>query len=1063
LHIILFDLEQGRTQEAIEIYTSALNICPDHAGRPSIVLKSTLLSNRSMCHLKLYDKDSSDKTALNCTINDCTVALSLLQPYLSDAQPLQSKLLYRRAKARISLVSKSSPNDANSEVAQWLVAAEKDLRLLLSVDPTKNNDASTLSLVRTLKNKKQEVSGMTSSSHPIAQALMYLDTMDDLGKTIEALRFIHASLIDDLLTTTDEIIGRNGFQRLLSIAKEGLNVEGVKEEEDETCQILALRSLSMACAHPPFAKLLQQKQINQFQASITHIIRARTSEELIMSCMRLQLCYIINCHLSQHDVEVAERHVDGSNTIQQCILGFQSPFTNIQSMGLNLLSAWMEPNPQNLLEDCNIPTAKKETTEEEVRRMTPKQLSAFRKLRYERNKGQTERSRRNALLFFKSRGMKTLISITAATEDGQYRRNCIVCLARIVNCVKEEDGKLEKIKALVAPLLGWNSLNSDDGLVIEEIHDEDEEKEGDGKLKICMERGLLATSLLLADGELGTWALQHGWSNGKSMDDWQELASSNTNQSKSIASEVASAAAGVEKSRPWILACIDSSPIWKDLLICEDKEVRSGAASAMAKLGLANKAVSSDDGELFGLLESASSLLDGEESTDMKSENDVISLSSSPALVERGVELLSYLSSKTMIKEELAHGYAGVSNSKSILEKLVDLSEKRVKKSTSVSYALSTIFASLSVSIETLRKEAFEGKDVTAEEYDQLQAMSKTEGEKENEESQKERDSPEATSERIRNMASKNVPRALVNLMEGATDTTLEQIVTCMTRISGENTVRGMMVQQGCLSACIQMTKGKNPSEAEEKALRQAQHCVGKLLVTTNPGLLTTSQRMGSIQPLMQLIKDTKSTDLQQFEALLSVTNLASYDDETKNKIIAERGIAVLSYAMFSSHEMVRRAATEAMSNLVPHPDVMNYFREPDQLKIWVAFAGEFEDNFECARAAVGCLAMVSQDSAIALELSKMKNAKEMIASLLKCGNLEIMHRILALILNLTNHGGNCQEFITSTGSLVFLESYVGSYHDGEKVKDLKFDPGEQGQMNVTLDIAKEIIRKYNP
>jgi len=213
----------------------------------------------------------------------------------------------------------------------------------------------------------------------------------------------------------------------------------------------------------------------------------------------------------------------------------------------------------------------------------------------------------------------------------------------------------------------------------------------------------------------------------------------------------------------------------------------------------------------------------------------------------------------------------------------------------------------------------------------------------------------------------------------------------------------------------------------------------------------------------MQLIKDTKSTDLQQFEALLSVTNLASYDDETKNKIIAERGIAVLSYAMFSSHEMVRRAATEAMSNLVPHPDVMNYFREPDQLKIWVAFAGEFEDNFECARAAVGCLAMVSQDSAIALELSKMKNAKEMIASLLKCGNLEIMHRILALILNLTNHGGNCQEFITSTGSLVFLESYVGSYHDGEKVKDLKFDPGEQGQMNVTLDIAKEIIRKYNP
>lgn len=211
----------------------------------------------------------------------------------------------------------------------------------------------------------------------------------------------------------------------------------------------------------------------------------------------------------------------------------------------------------------------------------------------------------------------------------------------------------------------------------------------------------------------------------------------------------------------------------------------------------------------------------------------------------------------------------------------------------------------------------------------------------------------------------------------------------------------------------------------------------------------------------MQLIKNSKSTDLQQFEALLSITNLASYDNDTKNKIISERGISVLSYAMFSSHEMVRRAATESMSNLVPHPDVMKHFCEPDQLKIWVAFAGEFQENFECARAAAGCLAMISQDPPIALQLSKMKTAGEMIANLLKCGNLEIMHRILALVLNLSNAGEDCKKFIISTGSLVFLESYVGSYHNGEKVKDLEFDQAEERLMNVTIEIAKEIIRKY--
>lgn len=758
-----------------------------------------------MCHLKLYDKDSSTNTSLNCTIHDCTAALSLLQPCPTNAQPLQSKLLYRRAKARISLVSDSIPTDEESQVAQQLLDAEKDLRLLLSVDPAKNNDAPTLALFRNLQKKKQEVSGMASSSPPIAQAFMYLDNMEDFGKTIESLQYIHASLLDDLRPTAEEIMRRNKFHRLLSLALEGSSVEGIKEEDNETCRILAFRSLSTACAHPPFANLLQRNPTNQFQASITDVIRTSKSEELIMSCMRLQLCYIVNCHLAQHDVEIVERHVDGPNTIQQCILGFQSSFANIRSMAFSLLSAWMEPKPENLLEDCNIPSRKEEATEDEVRRMNPKQLASFRKLKHEMNTGRTTRSRRNAMLFFKSRGMKTLLSIAVKTGDGQYRRNCIVSLARIINCVMENDSKLEKIKELVAPLLGWT--NSDTSLVIEEIHDEEEEKEGDDKLKVRMERGLLSTSLLLANGELGTWALQHGWSNGQSMNEWQELASSSNNLSKSIASEVASAASSVETSRPWILSCIDSFPVWKDLLMCEDQEVRSGAASAMAKLGLANKAVSSDEGELFALLESASSLLDEEESTDVKSSSDVTSLSSSPALVERGVELLSYLASKTMIKEELAHGYAGTANSKSVLEKLVDLADPKMKKSTSVSYALSSIFASLSVSIETLRKEAFEGKDVTAEEYEQLQAMSKTEGEKKNQESQRERDSPEATSERIRNMVASNVPRALVNLMDGATDTTLDQVVTCMTRIAGENTVRGMMVQQGCLSACIQMTK----------------------------------------------------------------------------------------------------------------------------------------------------------------------------------------------------------------------------------------------------------------
>ena len=102
---------------------------------------------------------------------------------------------------------------------------------------------------------------------------------------------------------------------------------------------------------------------------------------------------------------------------------------------------------------------------------------------------------------------------------------------------------------------------------------------------------------------------------------------------------------------------------------------------------------------------------------------------------------------------------------------------------------------------------------------------------------------------------------------------------------------------------------------------------------------------------------------------------------------------------------MVRRAATEAMSNLFPHRDLVSYLQDPEHLKLWVAFACDFEENFECARAAAGCLAMASQVKEVANVLSALPSFREMVRSLLECGNFELMHRILVLILNTLEHG----------------------------------------------------------
>lgn len=250
----------------------------------------------------------------------------------------------------------------------------------------------------------------------------------------------------------------------------------------------------------------------------------------------------------------------------------------------------------------------------------------------------------------------------------------------------------------------------------------------------------------------------------------------------------------------------------------------------------------------------------------------------------------------------------------------------------------------------------------------------------------------------------------------------------------------------------------EKPNEEEKKILRQCRSCVAKLLITTNPSILTVSQRSGSIGPLIKLVKDNDALDLMHFEALLSLTNLAGFGEETKNRVAAQKGIPVISYAMFSDHEMVRQAATEALCNMVGHPDMMEHLHKEENLKVWVAFASDYEENFLCARAAIGGLAMAIPDPEVAKALIKIHTFQHTVRSLMECGQLELMHRVLVLITGLIEHGGACRDAVVATGAGAFCEAYVASYHDGKKMKEFNFNPAEQGTFAAILSLAKEVV-----
>jgi hypothetical protein len=57
-------------------------------------------------------------------------------------------------------------------------------------------------------------------------------------------------------------------------------------------------------------------------------------------------------------------------------------------------------------------------------------------------------------------------------------------------------------------------------------------------------------------------------------------------------------------------------------------------------------------------------------------------------------------------------------------------------------------------------------------------------------------------------MAGANAPCLLVELMEGATEATVEQVIMSLNRMASESAVRGLIVQQGALTACLKVEKG---------------------------------------------------------------------------------------------------------------------------------------------------------------------------------------------------------------------------------------------------------------
>uniref|UniRef100_A0A2K5QIS0 Protein unc-45 homolog A n=2 Tax=Cebus imitator TaxID=2715852 RepID=A0A2K5QIS0_CEBIM len=209
---------------------------------------------------------------------------------------------------------------------------------------------------------------------------------------------------------------------------------------------------------------------------------------------------------------------------------------------------------------------------------------------------------------------------------------------------------------------------------------------------------------------------------------------------------------------------------------------------------------------------------------------------------------------------------------------------------------------------------------------------------------------------------------------------------------------RGTVVAQGGGRALIPLAL-----EGTDVGQTKAAQALAKLTITSNPEMTFPGERIYEVvRPLVSLLH-LNCSGLQNFEALMALTNLAGISERLRQKILKEKAVPMVEGYMFEEHEMIRRAATECMCNLAMSTEVQDLFEAQgnDRLKLLVLYSGEEDELLQ--RAAAGGLAMLtSMRPALCSRIPQVTTHwLEILQALLLSPNQELQHRGAVVVLNM--------------------------------------------------------------
>ncbi|XP_056137554.1 protein unc-45 homolog A [Lampris incognitus] len=284
------------------------------------------------------------------------------------------------------------------------------------------------------------------------------------------------------------------------------------------------------------------------------------------------------------------------------------------------------------------------------------------------------------------------------------------------------------------------------------------------------------------------------------------------------------------------------------------------------------------------------------------------------------------------------------------------------------------------------------------------------------------KDASSFVEKRLLKLLEAGVVSALVCMVKQESPALTESCRECIARVFlalvERQEDRGTVVAQGGGKALIPLA-----SENTDVGKIKAAQALAKITITSNPEIAFPGERIYEVvRPLASLLSMDCSY-LQNFEALMALTNLGGISERLRQKILKEKAVPKIEGYMFEEHELVRAAATECMCNLVLNTEVQKLYVATgnDRLKLLVLYCGEEDERLR--KAAAGTLAMLTaeQPELCARIPGTTTHWLEILQALLLSDILDLRHRGVVIVQNLMQAEKSLAETLMESEALEIL------------------------------------------